>query len=790
MSNQSGRIFLVSCLALIVASAVFAADATTKLPLFFAPGPNGDFTAFGSGYRMVLRGTGGEVRFPGGAGGPMRWEFEHANQHAKPRGAAVQGVINNIRGKDPRRWRTGISAFGAVGIDALYPGVDLLYHGREGEIEYDLHVAPGADPSVVQMGIHGARDLSIDAEGALLMCIEGGCLRQRAPVAYQENRRERRRVPVAFDLDGNEVRLRLGSYDSSRELVIDPVLDYSTCIGGSQFEGASGVAVDAAGNIFVTGQTQSPDFPLVNASDNTFSGFSEAFVVKLNAAGQLVYATFLGGSGSDTPTGIAVDSVGNAYVLGETTSADFPIVGGFDSTLASFRDAYIAVLSPTGVLLHSTYLGGSDEEIARGIAVDTGRVLVTGQTNSADFPITPTAIDPTYKGTGDAFITVLHSSLSTVIYSTFFGGSGNDNAAAIAADAFGNIVVAGLTSSNNFPTLNAIDGTLHGTQDAFVVKLSPAGSLLFSTYLGGGALDAATGVATDTAGAVYVTGYTESADFPVTAGSFDTTYNGNRDAFVTKLNPAGTLAYSTFLGGAFLDSANAIAVNASGNAFVTGLTAGFPLVNPIDSSLGFLDAADAFVAELTATGDTLLFSTYLGGSDVDSGNAISVTGEIIYVAGTTLSSNFPVTPNGFDHGLGGTTDAFVARIFVAPSTTTTTLSATPRPVIFGQPVTLTAAVTGGPTTATGTISFQDGVTVLAVVPVSNGTATFMTTSLPVGANDLVAVYGGDATHTSSTSNTVHETVLPLAAIPTLADPALLLLAITLSTVAFHTMRGR
>jgi hypothetical protein len=396
-------------------------------------------------------------------------------------------------------------------------------------------------------------------------------------------------------------------------------------------------------------------------------------VTKLNSAGTaLVYSTYLGGSGTDQGIDIAVDAAGSAYVTGTTDSTNFPTTAGaFQAALAgTSTDAFVTKLSPAGAaLVYSTYLGGSGSDQGVGIAVDAGgSAYVTGLTGSANFP-TASPIQAALVGSSDAFVTKLNPTGSApLVYSTYLGGSGAEQGNRIAVDAAGSAYVTGTTDSLNFPTTaGAFQTASGGLDDAFVTKLTPAGSALaYSTYLGGSGTEQSFGIAVDSAGSAYVTGTTDSPNFPTTAGAFDVTANGGFDAFVTKLTPAGSaLVYSTYLGGSGSggDSGIGIAVDSAGNAYVTGETTSddFPTASPVQAARG--GGLDAFVTKLNPAGSALVYSTFLGGSNLDTGQGIAVdSGGNAYVAGFTSSPNFPTTTGAFDQTANGGDDTFVAKL--------------------------------------------------------------------------------------------------------------------------------
>jgi beta-propeller repeat-containing protein/HYR domain-containing protein len=616
----------------------------------------------------------------------LRMKIEGANPSPRASGLdPLPGIVNYFLGNDPAKWRTNVPTYARVGYQDIYPGIDLVFYGNQRQLEYDFVVRPGADPSSITLNFQGADRVEVDAQGDLVLYTAAGTIRQRKPLIYQEVDGVRTEVQGGYVLrDRHRVTFQVAAYDISQPLVIDPVL-FSTYLGGSGFDEGFGIAVDAGGNAYVTGFTGSTNFPTTEgAFDTGFNGsFDDVFVTKLNPAGTaLVYSTFLGGNGFDEGYGIAVDTGGNAYVTGLTGSTNFPTTAGaFQTTLGGGVDAFVTKLAPTGAaLVYSTYLGGSGFDEARGIAADaSGNAYVTGQSNSNDFPTTAGAFQTTLGGV-DAVVIVAKlnpagAGAADLVYSTYLGGSGFGKGRGIAVDAGGNVYVTGQNFSSDFPTTaGAFQTTFGGSGEAFVAKLNPAGAgaadLLYSTYLGGSGFDEGFGIAVDTIPTpnVYVTGFTSSSDFPTTVGTFDTTLGGEQDAFVTKLNPAGTgtadLVYATYLGGSENDESRGIAVDADGNAYVTGGTfsSDFPVTNSaFDTTLGGFE--DAFVTKLNPTGATLVYATYLGGSDNDESRGIAVdAGGNAYVTGGTFSSDFPTAEGALQTTLGGVEDAFVAKI--------------------------------------------------------------------------------------------------------------------------------
>jgi hypothetical protein len=603
----------------------------------------------------------------------------------------VAGEVNYIRGNDPAGWQTQLPRYGQIVYRELWNGIDLRLREQAGALKYEFRVRPGARPVDIRLAYAGASRLTLDDSGALLIKTGMGVLRDAPPVSYQMINGARVPVQSRYVLHekrDDEVRYGFAvgaGYRPDHELIIDPGLEYSTFLGGSSDDIGAGIQVDANGNAYVVGTTQSPDFPTtVGAFRRTgaASNFGDVFVTKLNPSGTaLVYSTFVGGGNFDWGRAIAIDAAGNAYVTGQTKSSNFPTTGGaFDRTFnvdtcprcgIDQYDAFVFKLNAAGSgLVYSTFLGGFDLDDGLAIAVDgSGNAYVAGETGSLNFPTTAGAFDTTRNANFDTFVTKLNATGSALVYSTYLGGSGVEFPSHVAVDAARNIYITGSTSSADFPTTpGAFDTTANGGFDVFVTKLNSTGSaLIFSTYLGGSGFDSGGGLAIDSAGNIYVSGGAGSVDFPTTPGAFDTLPDGS-DAFITKLNPSGSaLIYSTVLGGAASDGANAVAVDASGNAWVTGVTgsADFPvIVGAFDSS--FNGTSDVFISELSADGSTLLYSTYLGGSNTDVGTDLALdSNSNVYVTGHTLSIDFPVTVGAFDTLFNGDTSIFWGDAFVA-----------------------------------------------------------------------------------------------------------------------------
>jgi hypothetical protein len=623
-----------------------------------------------------LRDTGAQIAAePQAQMAVLRMQLAGANPQPAVVGLDKQeGIVNYFVGNDPAQWHADIPTYARVQYSEVYPGVDMIYYGDGLQMEYDFVVQPGADANRVSLKFVGADDLHVDANGDLVIRTAAGEVRQPKPSIYQDAEGARQQIQGSYLIkDNGEVGFSLGAHDASKPLVIDPVLAYSTYLGGSGQENGRGIKVDAAGNAYVTGRTASTNFPTANAIQATYGGgVNDAFVTKLNAAGSaLVYTTYLGGSGGDNSSGIVVDAAGNAYVAGFTNSANFPTANAIQATYGGGgNDGFVTKLNASGsALVYSTYLGGDNSDQGEGIAVDsTGNAYVAGLTTSANFP-TANAFQATYGGGDtDGFVTKLNASGSALVYSTYLGGNNIDSGFGIAVDSSANAYVIGKTGSTNFPIANAFQATYGGGDiDAFVTKLNASGSaLVYSTYLGGGKNDTGLGIAVDTARNAYVTGNTLSTNFP-TANAIQETNGGggNDDAFVTKINASGAaLVYSTYLGGGSIDFGTGIAVDAAGNAYVTGdtLSTNFPTANAIQATNGGGGYDDAFVTKINASGAALVYSTYLGGSDGDVSNGIAMdTAGNAYVTGLTASTDFP-TAGAIQGTKSGFGDAFITKL--------------------------------------------------------------------------------------------------------------------------------
>ena len=614
----------------------------------------------------------------------MKLEFIGANPKVTPRGRdATPAVISQFTG--PRsQWKTGIRTYGAVVYEELWPGIDMVYDGAEGRLKYTFLLKPGADPSRIRLAYRGSSEVSVTDAGELKIVTPVGRLSEAAPYSYQEM--DGRRVEVATSYavtpsrtsDPAVVGFRVGAYDTSRPLVVDPAtFVYVGYIGGSSYDEGTGIAVDSAGNAYVTGYTEStvPSFPAQVGPELVHAGRTDAFVVKIKADGTgLAYAGYIGGSESELSHGIAVDLQGNAYVVGKTFSdaTTFPVTVG-PSLVGGGGDTFVAKVSADGTtLVYCGYISGAH---GYAIAVDaSGQAYIAGAAGGLYSGTFPATVGPslTLAGEYDAFVAKVAADGTALVYAGYIGGAASEHAYGIAVDSTGHAYVVGQTRSDQttFPALVGPRLAFGGDEDAFIAKVKPDGTgLVYAGYIGGSAGEAAFGVAVDLQGNAYVTGRTASsaATFPVTVGPSLVYTGGVSDAFVAKVRPDGSgFAYAGYIGGANIDVGSGIAVDQAGNAYVAGWTASDESTFPVRGGPLLMNPGrdDAFVAKVRADGGGLAYAGYIGGADTDHGHAIAIdSAGNAYVAGSTwsTSSSFPVQV-GPDFVHGGAVDAFVAKI--------------------------------------------------------------------------------------------------------------------------------
>ena len=648
------------------------------------------FTAFMTpdGITLALR-----LRAPDGSGSLSDESVDYTTMGMRLVGANASPDVGGLRelgGKtnyfvstEPAGWHLGVPSYSKVRYSEVYPGIDLVFFGNQRSLEYNFVLSPGSDPNLIGLSFQGADSVSLDEDGNLALAIGGGTVLHQAPVTYQVSDGGIREIvdsrytlrAVAGDEAGAgdyQIGFELGAYDHSRGLVIDPEISYSSYLGGNKLDWSSDIALDSEGYAYIVGYTTSPRTFDVGGLSGELAGDVDIFVAKFSKdGGELVYATYLGGSEDDKGLAIAVDEGGAAFITGLTESEDYPV------TVGAFRDrfpkgqtsSFITKLNPSGDALdYSTYVGGRS---GNGIAIDSeGNAYITGHATASDFPTTIGSFQPDYVHGFEAFIAKLNAEGSALAYATYLGGEGADYGTAIAVDIDGDAYVTGRTNSDDFPTTaGAYSATNQGGVDVFVARLNQAGSeLVYSTLLGGEEDDLGTDIALDSALNAYVTGETGSGDFPSENSLNDDFTDGAVDAFVTSIDPTGgSLVFSINVGAESVDIGNSIAVDRHGDIWVAGETdsSNMETEKPVqDDREG---ESDAFVVKLEAGGVRLLFSTFLGGSDNDiaTGVAVDSSGSA-YVTGVSYSTDFPIGDS-VQEEPGGVGDAFVTKVSFSPS---------------------------------------------------------------------------------------------------------------------------
>jgi hypothetical protein len=805
------------------------------------------FLARGAGYSLFLTSNEAVLSLRKSAGGADKPGTSLGHSAAKPQHPADRAVIqlaleganpspqvagqnplpghvNYFIGNDHSKWHTDISTYSRVAYEGVYPGIDEVFYGNQQQMEYDFTVAPGADAGRIAMRVDGADHISLQSDGSVKLATGDGTMQLRAPVVYQGAGAQRKLIAANYDLTGkNEVRFRIGAYDHSRPLVIDPMLVYSTFLGGSGEDWILAAKIDSSGNFYVTGFTFSDDFPLAAPFQSTNTEFANgnqiAFISELAAAGNnLVFSTYLGGSGliftggtGDFAQGIALNPANdNVVVAGETFSTDFPITATAYQSLngggaVGAPTAFLTVLNAGGNgLVYSTYLGGNNGDGAFGVAADKlGNAFIGGATASVNFPIVPGAPEPTYVSSptlSEGFLSVINTTLSgaaSLTYSTFIGGTGNgggdgDLVYTVRTDGNGNAFFGGLTGSSDFLTTAGITsafqltctpcGTANSGFNGFAGEANTnVGAVGFTwlTYLGGSTADAVEHVADDGNGNLFATGFAYSSNFPVTTGAFQTTLqntSGGTNAFVTEFNAGGlTLAYSTYLGGSNPNGGNGdvgygIALDSSDDAYVTGQTSStnFPLANPIQSTnlAPGGGATNVFITEMNPTGTGLVFSTYLGGSsnsnsvnNGDTGWGVEVDSDNAIYVAGTTGSPDFPLEAPLQSGFGGVDDGFLTKI----SQVSGTVSVSPSPIVIYSTGVGTAATSLPSTLTNGTSS---SITLTSLTITGTNASDFMlasgntcTAGANVGASNGTCMLAVTFTPTSASTETAELTIV-------------------------------
>ncbi len=661
----------------------------SQLPLRFEANrgqfsPAVSFAARGGGYDLLFSQRGASLRF--GAGKTVDISLEHSNPKAAIEGIEPLRLRTNYMVGARSKWHTDVPNYARLRYDQVYPGVDLIYYGANNRLEYDFVLAPGADPSAIRMRFQGAGRLRVTRDGDLAYEGPDGVMTQRRPVVYQEDAGGRHEIAGSYVMLGRDtVGLRVKGYDRRRQLVIDPILAYSTYLGGTLTDSINAVQLGPNGRLYMAGNTATQDIPAINgAYDNNNAGLTDIFLAIVDTTqqgnDQLVYFSYLGGSSNDIPLGIAVDFSGVAYMTGVTNSTDFPIAGNAIQTLGpqTVTQAFVSAIDPSqygGVsLIYSTFLGGqTGTNSGNAIALDkSGNIYVAGTTAAGDFPVTDSAYAGVLYGPTDAFLSELNIYQTSLLYSTYLGGEADDDGRAVAVAPNGQVYVGVSTDGQLFPLAGfSYNPNNSGGYDCAVALFdttqSGTSSLLYSTYIGGSGNDMVRGASIDPGGNLLLTGYTLSPNFPVTSDAAQHQYGGGGDAFVIIANattPNSFLKYSTFFGGSEGEVAYGVASDPSGNIYLTGYTLSPNM--PVTSNAPVTQwpqGIDIFLVKLTphvAGFGAYQYSTYFGGPTINSALAIAVgPNGTAYVVGNT-GGEFPTAPNATQAGYGGgSSDGFL-----------------------------------------------------------------------------------------------------------------------------------
>ncbi len=717
----------------------------------------------------------------GGKAAALRLKLQGSNPKAVASGLDKQpGVVSYFIGNDPKQWRANVPTYSRVKLAGVYPGIDLVYYGagKSRTLEYDFVVRPGADASRIRMAVSGAKSLRT-VGGRLVASTACGDVTLNRPYAYQTIDGKRTQVACSFTLERDTVAFQVARYDMSRPLVVDPVVEYSTYVGGSDNESteaatsfSSGFGADASGAVYLAGTSASTDYPTTaGAYQEALNSNNDIVVSKVNSTGTaLIYSTYIGSTEDDTLTAVAVDEAGSAYVAGKTAGAYPTTEGSYcrdHQGTSSTTDVLVTKLSADGAsLVFSTMIGAdaNDEPAAIRVGPDH-RVAVGGVTDaptSGAYPVTSGAFKTTVGGGEDGFVTVLNASGSALVFSTLFGGTGKDvvNGLAFAGD--GGVVFAGTTSSDVASTPGAFDTTYNGGEDGFVAKLTATGdALAFFTYLGGSRLDQCAALALDSAGDIYLTGRTASAEFPKTDGAY-LTPTGPGHAFVLKMTANGSaVVYSALIGSASFMAPTALAVDARNRVWFVGMVLGSGLpvtVDALQSACG--GSFDGFIARLSADGSALEYSSYLGGASTDVVGSIAADGaDAYYLCGMTVDG-ITTTPGAY-RSVGAGVDGFLIKMLDTVPTTLTMDGAT---ATAGSRTTLRARLTNpaGAGVSGRRVEFQIGAgpwVPAEILTSAIGYATLTITAPPTGGYNVgvrfqaVAPYlASDATGSLTTTD--------------------------------------
>jgi hypothetical protein len=670
-----------------------AQAAMARVPLHFEANqgqwnPAVRYTAHARQYTVLLTPTGPALAF--GSGRRVDLTFDGSSRAPEMQALDRTAVPTSYFVGPKDRWRTEVPNYSRVRYRDVYPGIDVVYYGEDSRLEYDFLIQPGADPAAIRMRFQGADRASVTAQGDLLVECAGGQLVQKRPFLYQRDPSTgtRRQIDGRYlQMADGAVGLSVSGYDRAEPLVVDPYLIYSSFWGGEAADQVNAVKIDAHGLLYVVGRTETSDLlATANAysSGNLSTGTNAVFIMVLDTTNNfaLDYLSYLGGTGENDPSAMDLDASGNIYIVGETVAPDFPMVSttSLQNTLPSTTDSVFVVefnpaLTSVLQLVYSTFLGGSLTNLANDVKVDpSGNIYVIGSTTSTDFPITDGAYSGILSGIQNAFLCEINTSLTTAAYSTYLGGEGTDTGNTLALASNGLVYFGVTTNSKMFPlSISPYRSSLPGLENIVVGVINTTqfgpNSLLYDTYFGGSDLDEVRKLSFDASGRVLLTGFTFSTNFPVTSDAVQSTPGGNGDAFVTLLDPAhpeAFLVYSSYLGGSQGDVSYAVAGDAAGSIYLAGYTLSpdFPTTGDAPQP-AWGGGIDVFVAKLmpgVAGPAGLQFSTYLGDLGVHVATCLTLGLDgTVYVGGySTLG--FPASGSNANQYGGGSSDGFVLAL--------------------------------------------------------------------------------------------------------------------------------
>jgi len=581
-----------------------------------------------------------------------------------------EGYVNYYTG-NAASGLANVRMYSRIVYKNVYPNIDLVLYARDAGLKYDFVVKPGGNVADIRFRYIGADEVSLLNGGAMRIVNPLGEIQEGSPVSFQSgdpnaNTSDVPLISSRFVTKDGVVSFDIPVYDTSKPLVIDPSLQWSTYYGGSNFDRGSAVTTDVAGNVYVAGYTFSTNFPTTAGTfQTTHAGNMDAFLIKFDAAGARQWATYFGGSNNDPAYGIAINTSGEIYIVGETQSSNLPVTAGaFQTVFGGLSDAYIAKFTNAGTRLWASFVGGAGDDNATSVALDGfGVPYITGGTKSNNFPITAGAFQPTYSGLGDAFI-IKMTATGARTWATYYGGTGEESGQGIALDAADNLAITGPTLSTNLPiTGGAFQLAPYGSNDGFVLKMDATGARLWATYYGGTLNDVPLGIAFDNLGNILFSGVTNSTDFPVSNNGYRIFSGGGEDAFLVKMAPGGSRVWATYYGGALDDGSYAVGTDAAGNVAITGRT--YSPNFPISSGalqVSNAGAPDAFIVKFYPSGNRI-WGTYFGGNSLEAAYSVSIqySGNVVF-CGWTASTNFPVTGGAFQSVNAGGFDAFVTKI--------------------------------------------------------------------------------------------------------------------------------